>query len=55
MKITLIILALICIPGLALCLYVDLNDKNSTELTILIDIISLILVFVMLFIIILLL
>ena len=55
MKIALIIFALICIPGLALCLYIDLNDKNSSELTILIDIVSLILVFVMLFIIILLL
>ena len=54
MKIALIILALICIPGLALCLYIDLNDKNSSELTILIDISSLILVFFMLFVIILL-
>ena len=54
MKIVLIILALICIPGLSLCLYIDLNDKNSSELTILIDISSLILVFFMLFVIILL-
>lgn len=54
MKIALIIFALICIPGLALCLYIDLNDKNSSELTILIDISSLILVFFMLFVIILL-
>ena len=54
MKIALIIFALIYIVGLVLCLYIDLNDKNSSELTILIDIISLILVFVMLFIIILL-
>lgn len=55
MKIALIILALIWIPGLALCLYIDLNDKNSSELTILIDIVALILVILMLFIIILLL
>ena len=54
MKIALIIFALICIPGLASCLYIDLNDKNSSELTILIDVVALILVFVMLFIIILL-
>lgn len=48
MKIALIIFALICIPGLALCLYIDLNDKNSSE-TILIDVVALILVFVTLF------
>ena len=54
MKIALIIFTLICTVGLVLCLYIDLNDKNSSELTILIDIVSLILVFVMLFIIILL-
>lgn len=54
MKIALIIFALICILGLALCLYIDLNDKNSSELTILIDIGSLIFVFFMLFVIILL-
>ena len=55
MKIALIIFALTCIPGLALCLYVDLNDKNSSELTILIDVVALILVILMLFIIVLLL
>ena len=54
MKIALIIFALICIVGLVLCLYIDLNDKNSSELTILIDIGSLILAFFMLFVIILL-
>ena len=54
MKIALIILAITCVIGLALCLYIDLNDKNSSELTILIDISSLILVFFMLFVIILL-
>lgn len=53
MKIALIIFALICIPGLVLCLYIDLNDKNSSE-TILIDVVALILVILMLFIIILL-
>lgn len=55
MKIALIILAITCVIGLALCLYIDLNDKNSTELTILIDVVALILVILMLFIIILLL
>ena len=55
MKIALIIFALICIVGLVLCLYIDLSDKNSSGLTILIDIVSLILVILMLFIIILLL
>ena len=54
MKIALIILALICIVGLVSSLYIDLNDKTSSELTILIDIVALILVILMLFIIILL-
>ena len=54
MRIALIVFALICIVGLLLCLYIDLNDKNSSELTILIDIVALILVILMLFIIILL-
>ena len=34
MKIALIILAIICIIGLALSLYIDLNNENSNEFVI---------------------